>query len=145
MILYDAMHGYDATDSKVIFIHYTVLEESESRTEYVRHLWRRIETTGSESGGNGISISTAQPADVFNPGDVHNAVNIEIPGAGEYSWLYSAIRKRVETLECQVHDLTINKFSQKSLETRECTRTLLFSRQKLCDDLRKTCQEQACR
>jgi hypothetical protein len=75
------MHGYDATDSKVIFINSTVLEELESRTKYVRHLWRRIETTASESGGNGTSISTAQPTDVFNPGDVHNAVNIELPGA----------------------------------------------------------------
>jgi hypothetical protein len=27
MIRYDAMHGYDATDSKVIFINSTVLEE----------------------------------------------------------------------------------------------------------------------
>jgi hypothetical protein len=96
MIRYDAMHGYDAPDSKVIFINYTVLEESESKTKYVRHLWRWIETTGSESGGNGISISTAQPADVFNPGDVYNAVYIELPGAGEYSGLYSAISQRVE-------------------------------------------------
>jgi hypothetical protein len=54
MIRYDAMHGYDATDSKVILINSTVLEESESRTKYVRHLWRWIETTGSESRGNGI-------------------------------------------------------------------------------------------
>jgi hypothetical protein len=56
MIWYDAMHGYDAADSKVIFINYTVLEKSESGTNYVRHLWHWIETTGGESGGNGISI-----------------------------------------------------------------------------------------
>jgi hypothetical protein len=99
MIQYDAIHGYDATDSKVLFINSTVLEESEGTTKYVRHLWRWIETTGSEIGGNGISISTAEPADVFNPDDVHNAVNIELTGAGEYSGLYSAISQRVETLE----------------------------------------------
>jgi hypothetical protein len=137
MIRYDAMHGYDATDSKVIFINSTVLEESEGRTKYVRHLWRWIETTGSESGRNGISISTAQPADVFNPDDVHNAVNIELTGAGEYSGLYSAIRQRVETLECQVRGLTTNLCSQKSLETRDCARTLLFARHKLGVELEK--------
>jgi hypothetical protein len=70
MIQYDAMHGYDATDSKVIFINSTVLEESDSRTKYVLHLWHWIERTGSESGANGILISTAQPAGVFNPGRV---------------------------------------------------------------------------
>jgi hypothetical protein len=80
MIRYDAMHGYDETDSKAIFKNSTVLEESEGRTKYVHHLSRWIETTGSESGGNGISISTAQPAVVFNPDDVHNAVNIELTG-----------------------------------------------------------------
>jgi hypothetical protein len=92
------MIRYDATDSNVIFINSTVLEESNGRTKYVRHLWRWIETTGRESGRNGISMSTAQPADVFNPDDVHNAVNIELTGAGEYSGLYSAILQRVETL-----------------------------------------------
>jgi hypothetical protein len=137
MIRYDAMHVYDATDSKVIFINSTDFEKSESRTKYVRHLWRWIETTGSKSGGNGISISTAQPADVFNPGDVHNAVNIELPGAVEYIGLYSAILQRVETLEFQVRYLTTNMCSQKSLETRECARTLLCARLKLGVELEK--------
>jgi hypothetical protein len=63
------------------FINYNALEESERRTKFIRHIWRWIETTGNESGGSRISISTAQPADVFNPGDVHNAVNIELPSA----------------------------------------------------------------
>ena len=64
----------------------------------MRHLWRWIETTGSESEGNGISISTAQPADVINTGDEHNAVNKELTGAVVYRGLYSAIRQLVETL-----------------------------------------------
>jgi hypothetical protein len=38
MIRNDAMHECDATDSKVIFINYTVLEESGSRMKYLRHL-----------------------------------------------------------------------------------------------------------
>jgi cytoplasmic iron level regulating protein YaaA (DUF328/UPF0246 family) len=33
MVRYDAMHGYEATDSKVIFINSTMLEESEGRTK----------------------------------------------------------------------------------------------------------------
>lgn len=136
-IRYDAMHGYDAIDSKVIFINSSVLEESESRTKHVRHLWRWIETTGSESGGDGISISTAQPADVVNPGDARTAVNIERTGAGVYSGLYSAILQRVETLECQVRDLTTKRCSEKSLATRECARTLSFARHKLGVELEK--------
>jgi hypothetical protein len=77
-------------------------------------------------------MSKAQPADVFNHDDVHIAFNIEeLKGAGEYSGLYSGIRQRVETLECQVRGLTTNMCSQKSLETRECARTLLFARQKV--------------
>jgi hypothetical protein len=104
---------------------------------YVRHLWRWIETTGSESGGNLIPISTGQPADDFNPGDVHNAVNIELPGAGGYSGIYSAIRQRVETLEFQVRDLTTNMFSQKTRGTRERARTLFFVRHKLGVKLEK--------
>jgi hypothetical protein len=95
MIRHDAMHGYDATYSKVIFINSTVLEESESRTKYVRHLWRWIETSGSESGGNGFSILTAQPAEDFNPGVAHKAVNIERSCADGYSGSYSAIFQRV--------------------------------------------------
>jgi hypothetical protein len=76
-------------------------------------------------------LSTAQPLDVINPGDVHIAVNVKGPGAGVYNGLYSAIRQCAETLEWQVRDLTANMFSQKSMETRECARTLLFASHKL--------------
>jgi hypothetical protein len=131
------MHGYDATDSKFICKKSTVLEESESRTKYVRHHWRWIETTVNESGGNGISILTEQPADVFNHGDVHKAVNIELPGAGGYRGIYSAICQPVETIECQVRDLTTNMCTHKSLKIREFARTLLFARQKLGVELEK--------
>jgi hypothetical protein len=145
MIRYDAMHGYDATDSKVIFINSTVLEESESRTKYVRHLCRWIETTVSESGGIGMSISTAQAADVFNTGDVHNAVNIELTGAGEYGGLYSAIRQRVETLECQMRDLTTNMCSQNHCKLGSVLAHCCSPDTNLVSNLRNTCQEQACR
>lgn len=136
-VLYDAMHGYSATESKVKFVSDSVLEAVGAEKKKVTHIWRRAGLQGSAPKETNLSASTVGTVEPEQPGTVSNVEEIECAPSKLYIGDYSELHRRVRTLETEVRELTANLYSSASQRRGGSDRTLSFARHKLGMELDK--------
>ena len=139
-IRYDALHGYEESDSKVSFITESLLEPVEEGKRHARHPWRWAvahhldEGSSAEGTLRGSGIETPR---VQRGGDVSRVQDVDYLGSDPNRSHYSDLSGRVYALERQVQLLKTQLRSSEMETVSKCCRTLLFAKHRLGMELDK--------
>jgi hypothetical protein len=139
-VRYDALHGFNAADSNVVFLTNSLLESVESGKKRVRHIWRWAgahELEGGHSAGGTLSHPAVETLNVENDGAAASRAENNICRSEPESCLCSNIVDRVRFLERQVLQIKTDLHSSTSQEGARCGRTLSFAKHKLSMELDK--------